>query len=278
MGIRNGAFYTTSPWSNNQPPAIDASALAATEEFVATITHKNVLLNWDFTNSIAPKLSTSGSVAAFWQVVGAETTASTDANGLTLQGAVKQVIRSGIARNKYYTVSVSVSGVVSAVNIYIPDVGIGEATFSFGKISLTSDSNGWVLMIEAAEAVTIEKIKLEPGMYSTLLASDRPDKSLEMSIYNDLDDTGSFVEPATTRSITIAASDWNGAASPFVCSVTIDGLQDEDIVLIKADDNLYTDNKLSYVQNGNQIQFSVDFKPTNAANIGIGTIKAREVI
>lgn len=279
MGIRNGAFYTPSPWSNNQPPAIDATALKVTEEYVATITHENMLLNWDFTNSISNKLSTSGSAAAFWQVVGAETTASTDPNGLTVKGTVRQRVRFGITRGRFYTVSVSIAGEVSAANLYVPTTGIGEAEFDFGKVSLGySESSFWLFAIEATEKVTIEKIKLEAGLYSTLRASDRPDKSIEMSLYNDLDDYGSFVPPVTTRSIAIAIGDWSGTASPFVYSMTIDGLQDADIVLIRADDNLYTDNKLSYAQSGSQIQFSVDFKPTDTANIGIGIIKAKGVI
>ena len=278
MGIRNGVFYKPTAWVNDSAPAIDAAALSATETFAETIKHENLLLNWDFTKAI-PASNTQVYAAKFWETKGS-TTATIGSDGLSFSGVVQQTINRGITRGINYTVSVITSTGIFGASVKIPDTGVGEVTFDFGKITLgySSTSGKWVLIIEATTQVTIKKIKLETGIYSTLTQDDSCDAAILADAYANLDDAGNYVQPATTRTFTIGVAAWTGTASPFTCDITIDGLTDADIVLVKAPDEFYTENNLSYTQNGNVIKLSVDFKPTNDAEIGIGIIKAREVV
>ncbi len=278
MGIKNGAFYSPTVWVNDQAPAITDTALSATENFVATIKHENLLLNWDFTNAVPTRDLTAagGHPIAMWTKA-TNTTATVSSDGLTLSGAVVQTIAFGITPNRDYTVSVLVGSTLSAANLYSTANGVSTATFSFGTITLAQTSGKWVVTIDATTQVTIKTIKLEYGEYSTLKMGDRASLALEKERLAGIDDNGNYIQPATTRTISIAATAWEGSAAPYLYYIDIDGLRNSDIVVIRADDTLYTENGLTYSQSQNIIYFYVTKKPTAAVSIGIGIVKAQEV-
>lgn len=278
MGIKNGAFYSPTLWVNDQAPAITDTALSATENFVATIKHENLLLNWDFTNAVPTRDLTAagGHPIAMW-TKGTSTTAAVSSDGLTLSGTVVQTIAFGITPNRDYTVSVLVGSTLSAANLYSTTSGVSTATFSFGTITLAQTSSKWVVTINATTQVTIKTIKLEAGAYSTLASGDRACLALEKERLAEIDDNGNYNPSATTRTISIAANAWSGSSAPYLYYIDIDGLRNSDIVVIKADDTLYTENGLTYSQSQNIIYFYVTKKPTAAVSIGIGIIKAQEV-
>ncbi len=280
MGIKNGAFYSPTVWVNDQAPAITDTALSATENFVATIKHENLLLNWDFTNAVPTRDLTAagGHPIAMW-TKGTNTTATVSSDGLTLLGTVSQTVASGITPNRDYTVSVLVGSTLSAANLYAREGASYAATFSFGEISLlySSTLKEWTLFITATTQVTIKTIKLEYGEYSTLKMGDRASLALEKERLAGIDDNGNYIQPATTRTISIAATAWEGSAAPYLYYIDIDDLRNSDIVVIRADDTLYTENGLTYSQSQNIIYFYVTKKPTAAVSIGIGIVKAQEV-
>lgn len=280
MGIKNGAFYSPTSWVNDQAPAITDAALSATEKFVDTIQHENLLLNWDFTNAVPTRDLTSAGVhpVAMWtRATGTVATVSSD--GLTLLGTVSQTVAFGITASRNYTVSVLTGSTLSAANLYATAGGVSSATFSFGTIVLSQSSatGKWLLTVEATSQVTIKTIKLEYGEYSTLEMGDRACLVLEKEKLAGIDDSGNYSPTATTRTISIAASSWSGSSAPYLYYVDIDELRNADIVIIRADDALYTENGLTYSQSQNVIYFYVTKKPTAAVNIGIGIIKAQEV-
>lgn len=278
MGIKNGAFYSPTVWVNDQAPAITDTALSATENFVATIKHENLLLNWDFTNAVPTRDLTAagGHPIAMWTKA-TNTTATVSSDGLTLSGTVVQTIAFGITPNRDYTVSVLVGSTLSAANLYSTTNGVSTATFSFGTITLAQTSGKWVMTINATTQVTIKTIKLEAGAYSTLASGDRAFLALEKEKLAGIDDNGNYNPPATTRTISIAANAWSGSSAPYLYYIDIDDLRNSDIVVIKADDTLYTENGLTYSQSQNIIYFYVTKKPTAAVSIGIGIMKAQEV-
>ena len=280
MGIKNGAFYSPTLWVNDQAPVITDTALSATENFVATIKHENLLLNWDFTNAVPTRDLTAagGHPIAMWTKA-TNTTATVSSDGLTLSGTVVQTIAFGITPNRDYTVSVLVGSTLSAANLYARAGASYPASFSFGEISLlqSSTTGKWSLSINATTQVTIKTIKLEAGAYSTLASGDRAFLALEKEKLSEIDDNGNYIAPATTRTISIAANAWSGSSAPYLYYIDIDGLRNSDIVVIRADDTLYTENGLTYSQSQNIIYFYVTKKPTAAVSIGIGIIKAQEV-
>lgn len=280
MGIKNGAFYSPTIWANDKAPAITDAALSATENFVETIQHENLLLNWDFTNAVPTRDATElgGHPIAMWTKA-SNTTATASSDGLALLGTVSQTVAFGITPNRDYTVSVLVGSTLSAANLYAREGASYAATFSFGEISLLYSSalKEWTLFITATTQVTIKTIKLEYGEYSTLKMGDRACLALEKERLAGIDDNGNYIQPATTRTISIAATAWEGSAAPYLYYIDIDGLRNADIVTIRADDALYTENGLTYSQSQNIIYFYVTKKPTAAVSIGIGIVKAQEV-
>ena len=76
----------------------------------------------------------------------------------------------------------------------------------------------------------------------------------------------------------IGTSDWSGTAAPYTHSLTIDGLVDEDLVVVDAPFTAYSEYGLIVEQTGSTITFSVTIKPAENIEIKIAVIPSTAVV